>query len=270
MSQFATLGVTPEDWAACQSVRVHPANSLRQLEKAYRLVYNAYLECGYVRPDETRMRLSVYNALPDSVTIVGTLGGAVISTVTVVPDSLLMLPMDEIYAEELAALRDKGRSVVEVTMLADRRRQIRRAVPMVLRLMKHVFDYATQILHADDLCITVHPSRQGFYRKYLLFSEFGKVKNYPSVRDNPAVAMRLPLDKAEELCRDRPRLRELFFEDRVPPEVFQNRYRLSPADVAELFVKRTDILRNASSAVLDYIQQQYPQSDLRTLFAFSW
>ncbi|NIM71012.1 MAG: hypothetical protein GTO48_11300, partial [Xanthomonadales bacterium] len=75
----------------------------------------------------------------------------------------------EIYHEEVQPLRRRGRRLTEATMLADRRRQIRRALPMLMQLMKRVFDQATLMLHADDLCITINPRHETYYERYLLF-----------------------------------------------------------------------------------------------------
>ena len=145
------MRITDADWAASAQLALRPAQSLEELRSAYRLVYESYLRSGYIRPNPVRMRFSYFNALPDVVTFVGMLKGEVVSTVSVIPDSPLMLPMDEIYHEEMQGLREQDRVVAEVTMLADRRAAFRRTVSTVLRMMKLVFDHARSVLKANDL-----------------------------------------------------------------------------------------------------------------------
>jgi hypothetical protein len=155
-------------------IYVRPAASRDEFEQAFALVYQNYLRRGYVSPSSSQIRLSKFNIVPETATFVGVLNGQVIATVSLVPDSMLGLPMDDIYADRLRPLRDTGRRLTEVTMLADRRLEINRTLPMLLSLMKLVFDYARTQLMADDICITINPRHEAFYRRYMLFMDLGE------------------------------------------------------------------------------------------------
>ena len=239
-----------------EMVEVHPASSREEFEYAFRLVYSSYLQRQYVAPDSSEIRLGIHNMLPETVTFVGLIRGEVIATVTVLADSPIGLPMDEIYPDETQALRDSGRTVSEVTMLADRRLEIRRTLPMLLNLMKHVFDYATLVLKANDLCITINPRHEAFYRRYLLFADMGEERTYPSVQNNPAVAKRLDLDNVWEACSDNRLLRRVFYEERTPVSKFQNRYRLTPEDMHYFGVELTSVLADAGPKALAYLREK--------------
>jgi len=235
-------------------VEVRPVASRDEAEEAYRLVYHSYLKRQYIEPDDHELRLSAFSALPDSVTFVGTLAGRVISTISLVPDTSLGLPMEEIYSAEVGQLRERGRRPTEVTMLADRRLELRRTLPMLLSLMKLVFDYASLVLKATDLCITVNPRHSKFYQRYLLFEALGDLRLYPAVRNNPAVAKRLDLETVRQRCERNELLLHLFFENRTPPETFNERYRMDCDALRYFFMELTPVFKNLEPETLDSLE----------------
>ena len=245
---------------ALEDLSVRPARSRLELESAYARVYWGYLERAYIPAHPSQMRFSIFNALPTTVTFVSVLRDEVIASVTLVSDTEIGLPMDEIYGDELQALRDAGRKLTEATMFADRRqRDFRRVVPMLLLLMKRVFDYATLILEANDLCITINPHHESFYERTLLFEPVGELKAYPSVLDNPALAKRLNLETVREKCKEKEKLWQRFFENRTPREVFENRYQMMCDDLHFFFVETVPVFRDASPEQLECLQKHYPQ-----------
>ena len=222
------------------------------------MVYQNYRSRDYIPPNSSGLRLTIFNAFPSTVTFVGVIHGEVIATVSLIPDTPVGLPMDEIYHDEVQALRDAGRRLIEVTMLADRRLSVQRSLAMVLALMKLVFDYATLSLKATDLCITVNPHHDKFYHEYLLFTPLGGLRAYPSVSGNPAIARRLDLERVEEECQGRPVLLRRFFEDRTPLSLFEQRYHMTAADLRYFFMERTQIFQESPAYMLNRLRDYYP------------
>ena len=242
-----------------EHITVRPALSRDELEQAFRLVYASYRQRSYIPPHPSGVRLSPFNAFPGTVTFISMLQGQAVATVTLVPDTPVGLPMDEIYHEEAQALRDEGRRITEVTMLADRRRELRRALPMLLEMMKCVFDYATLVLGANDICITINPRHEDYYERWLLFRPLGGLKEYPSVRNNPALAKRLDLDTARAECEGKPDLIAHFFTDRTPVELLESAYRMTPDDLRYFFTELTDLFRTAPAGVIRCLEGCYPE-----------
>jgi hypothetical protein len=241
-----------------QDLTVRAASSREELEEAYRLVYLSFLQRDYITESPVQMRFSIFNALPETVTFVAEVKGETIATVTLVPDTPAGLPMDEVYRYEVQALRDQGRRLAEVTMLADRRHEVRRALPVVMLLMKRVFDYATLVLKANDLCITINPRHETYYRRFLLFQQLGGLKNYASVRNNPALAERLDLDRVRDECEGNERLLGQFYAERTPVATLRKRYVLTPEDMQHFFVELTDTFRRAPAEKINYLRQVFP------------
>jgi hypothetical protein len=67
---------------------------------------------------------------------------------------------------------------------------------------RFIYNHAIEVLHADDLLITVHPKHLKIYEDILLFEKLGELAEYPYVEDNPAVALRLNLKTASERFKD--------------------------------------------------------------------
>ena len=239
-------------------IAVRPAASRAGLEEAFRLVYRSYLARGYVAAYPSEIRLTIHNALPETITFVGTLRREVVATVTLVPDSGLGLPMDAIYREELNALRREGRRLCEVSMLADRRIEIKRTLPMLIALMKLVFDYATEVLRHTDLCITINPRHDAFYKRYLRFTDLASERSYPSVQGHPALGRRLDLVNAKEAVKGMAFLGHTFFENRTPRDLFDRRYIMSCDDLDYFFVKLTRTFQEAPHDAIEFLKTRRP------------
>jgi hypothetical protein len=248
-----------ETGVMCGEICVRRAGCRGELEEAYHLVYRNYRQQGYIERNEAQIRVSVFNAFPSTVTFVGMLEQQVVATVTLVPDTPVGLPMDSIYHEELRELRDEGRELAEVTMLADRRHELRRSLPVLLSLMKQLFDYATLVLEANDLCITINPRHESYYTRYLLFEPMGELKLYPSVQNNPALALRLDLDNVREKCRGNQRLLQRFFTGRTPLDALCSGYYMSPEDLEHFFVRQTSTFQRAAPEHIEHLRGLYPE-----------
>ena len=162
-------------------------------EAAFRLVHDQYVARGYIRPDPSGRLARMHHALAGTRVFVCRIDGHVAATVSLIPDSPLALPCDELYAAELAPLRAAGRRIAEVGALAidDRWRDV--GLLIVRGLVQMIALYADRLAGIDTLCITVNPRHARFYETCLRFARFGALKAYPAVNNAPAVALRLDL-----------------------------------------------------------------------------
>jgi N-acyl amino acid synthase FeeM len=175
------------------------AETSLEYEQALALVYQEYVESGYItNPNAEGKIFSVHHLLPETTVFIAKSYQTVISTLTQVFDSELFgLPMDSIYQEELAELRERGRKIAELGSLATKK-DFR---------WQNLFMYLCQIMYwfarykeVDDLCITVNPKHVRFYKTIFLFEQFGPEKQYPKVAA-PAVLMRLNMEGIENAVK---------------------------------------------------------------------
>lgn len=172
------------------------ANTLSELENAYRLVHDVFVTAGYIDPHPLGFRVKIHNALPETTTFIAKHHEKIALTLTLFPDSLLGVPMDSAYKRDLDKLRDQGRTIAEVGALASDFSVRNNGISMITN--KIIINYATELLGIDDILITVHPRRRWIYESILLFEKIGKIKEYEDVKGNPAVALRLDLKTAPE------------------------------------------------------------------------
>ena len=85
--------------------------------RAWALAYRVYLEKEYARPNDQRLWYSLHDALPEALTVMIEKNSELIGAVTVVPDSPLGLPADEIFPAETAAMRRGGSRLAEAVSL---------------------------------------------------------------------------------------------------------------------------------------------------------
>ncbi len=189
----------PEDQTTAD-VDYKIASTREQRAAAFRLVYEAYLRAGLGEPNVHGMRVTPYHLLPTTEVFVAICREQAAFTVTLVGDGELGLPMEAVYPGEVESRREQGLRVGEVSCLADRRSEFRRCFPVFLRLCRFTAQYAWRIgLH--QLLVAVHPKHARFYKRFMDFEPIGQQRSYPSVRNNPAVAMMLDMVR---LHRQRP------------------------------------------------------------------
>ena len=172
------------------------ANTLSELEDAYKLVHDVFVDAGYIDPHPLGLRLKIHNALPETTTFIAKFHEKIALTLTLYPDSQLGVPMDSAYKRDIDKLRKQGRTVAEVGALASNALIRNHGISMIAN--KIIINYATEFLGIDDIIITVHPRRRWVYESILLFEKIGRIKEYEDVKGNPAVALRLNLNTARE------------------------------------------------------------------------
>jgi hypothetical protein len=171
------------------------------LDAAFRLTHDQYVRQGYMSPHPSGRRLSLYHALPTTKVFVVRLGGRVVGTISLIEDSPLGLPMEELYGAEVARLREQRRRVSEVSALAMDADSQRHGTLAVLGLIRMAELYAAEAAWLDDTCISVNPRHVGFYRKFLGFEPIGPRRSYHRVNGAPAEALRLDLGEIRRLIR---------------------------------------------------------------------
>lgn len=212
----------PNDNASASSHRATDvlyriAASREERAAAFHLVYNSYLRAGLGEMNRYRMRVTPYHLLPSTEVFLAEERGKVVFTLSLIIDGELGLPMDSVYADEVDEFRRKGLRLGEVSCLADCQRHVREFFPAFLCTSRLMAQYA-RYRGLDALVAAVHPKHSRFYRRYMDFRMFGGEKTYPTVRNNPAVAVWLHFDR---LDRELPPTYPFFFGEKIPYDDLQ-------------------------------------------------
>ncbi|MFH1023332.1 MAG: hypothetical protein V1809_08065 [Planctomycetota bacterium] len=253
------------------------ANTRELREAAWRLVQEFYVRKGYMAPGGPGMRIIPQDALPETTTYLAIQAatGQTAATLTLVPDSPLGLPMDDLYRADLDVLRASGRKPAEIAKLVAGLDDTdeRLGMEMLLHLFKLAYLTARRLEGCTDLVITVNPRHQKYYRRLLRFEYVGETRRYASVAGAEAVPLRLDLLTAEETIRkrftDHPSAQNLyrfFVENPDIPDILawlrKERTPMPPGDLRYFFREKTDLLDRMSASARIYLKGCYPDLKL--------
>ncbi len=196
---------------------MHLARNDSHYRGAFALVHDAYCRAGLDDPHESGLRVTPYQLLDTSHVFVSTLNDEVISTLTLVQDGELGLPMEAIYTKEIQDRRDRGIHLAEVTCLADRRLSPKRFFALFCELSRVMAQFA-QREGVDEIWIACHPTHATLYERRLAFERQGDLCDYPAVLGNPAIPLCVDL---KNLAQAYPRVWQRFFGTPIPQAVLQ-------------------------------------------------
>ena len=171
------------------------ADSRDELREAFHLLYQEYLQAGYVKPREDRLLRTAHHLQPETIVLTAKSGRSVLSTATIVFDSTTAgLPMDALYGSEINTLRRQDRKVVEVCSLASNRHAF--TLGGIHNFTRLLF-LSCFFLKVDDVCVMVNPKHVPLYKRLCDLELFGEERHYDKV-DAPAVALRTDIRKARQ------------------------------------------------------------------------
>jgi hypothetical protein len=199
-----------------RDIRVKIASDRAEWRDAFQLVSCNYQARGYEEPFASKVRFTPFHALPDVVTLVAKLDGRVMATFSMVPDNTLLgLPLECIYGDEIKALRRSRRRVVEVTSFAAAKDlRLREFRPVFIALIKMCMQYHLS-QGGDTWVITVNPRHRDFYTKAMGFVPIGPPRTYSSVQNHPAEGYWFDADLLRESS---PKMYGEIFDEALPGE----------------------------------------------------
>ncbi|TWU55700.1 N-acyl amino acid synthase FeeM domain-containing protein [Rubripirellula reticaptiva] len=163
------------------------------LEAAFGLVYESYIRAGLTDANETGIRLTPFHLLPTTEVFSARYEGNTVSTVSLIGDGYLGLPMEGIYSKEIKQLRDRGCRMAEIGCLADRRNSPVRFIEL-FATMGRMLARVAKVRGYDGLVAAVHPRHARLYQRILPFEQIGEVIECPYANGNPAVMVQLVFD----------------------------------------------------------------------------
>ncbi len=199
------------------------AESQEELEACFKLLHDAYVGSGFMTPDPSGMRVTVYHALPTTTTLCAKYDGQVVGTLSLIRESAIGFPLQRIF--DLTDVRAKEGNIAEVSALAVHPRFRRTGGTILFPLMKFMYEYCTAFFDTRHLVIAVNPRHIELYESLLFFRRLSAnvVEKYDFVNGAPAVGATLDLKQAPEIFRkhygNKPERRNLyryFLETKLP------------------------------------------------------
>lgn len=182
-----------------ENIEYKIAISTDELEQAFELVTQQYVSAGLHNKNDD-LRITKYHLLPSCKVFIAIQKMAdytekVVGTITMIEDSSMGLPMDEIYPDHLQSLRTNNHKLAEVICLAVSPEQSAIQNNIVMYLYKICLQFSRFIQITDLLC-TVKPKHTTFYEDLLLFKRVGDLVPYSYAKNKLVQGYQLNLRQA--------------------------------------------------------------------------
>lgn len=232
------------------------AQTRSELEGAFRVLHDAYVQNGFAQPHPSGLRVTPYHGLPSTSTLICLDGETVVGTVSIVRDGALGLPMEKVI--DITAHRSSERRIAEISSLAIHRNYRESHGSVLWPLLKYLVSYCVDYFGIDTMLIVVNPAHFSYYRAIWNFAELpgSRINSYGFANGAPAVAGAMDLRSLYRFLAihygRRDPARNLFtyqFETPVASFVFPERRAgeisdpvMTPELLKYFFVERTQLL----------------------------
>lgn len=256
------------------------ARSQEELESAFKLLHDAYVEQGFIEAQTSGMRLIVQHALPTTSILVAKVEGRVIGTISVMRDTPLGLPMEKAF--NISDLKLQGRRVAELSCLAihpSYRRKMGADVFFPLTLFAAI--YAKKYFGTDYLVFNLYPHHADFYNA--IFGSTHLLNNKKESIDYlgaPATGIKLDLNTVESFALKKysglePRkdlhaytfvTEHSYFKFPDSKNGIINYPVMSPKLLQYFFSEKTKIFNNLSLLEMQVLSKYYPGEKYAKIF----
>ncbi len=251
------------------------AETREELEGCFSLLHDAYVGSGYMKPDPSGLRVTIYHALPTTTTLCAKFDGRVVGTLSIVREGVFGFPLQSVF--DLGSVRAQGGNIAEISALAIHRDFRKTGGSILFPLMKFMFEYCTQYFDTRHLVIAVHPERIELYEALLMFRRLraSVVDQYDFANGAPAVGATLDLTLAPALFerqyggrRPEKDLHRYFTQVRMPnirmpsqPYFTTNHPVMTPDLIEHFFVRRTQVLDTLNERQRCLLRSIYDMKD---------
>ena len=234
------------------------AETRQELEDCFRILHDAYVASGFMKPHPSGMRVTIYHALPTTTTLCAKWEGRVVGTISMIREGVFGFPLQSVF--DLEQLRQQHGQIAEISALAVHPEFRKTGGVVLFPLMKFMREYCVKMFDTRHLVIAVNPDRIDLYEALLYFERLREapVAEYDFANGAPAVGATLDLQSASALFkrgyRGRPRRKNLhsyFFELALPNiEMPQRRYFttndpvMTPEHLDYFFNQRTQVFEH--------------------------
>lgn len=251
---------------------IERATTQEDLEQAYRLVHDSYVDAGYIDPHPSGLRVRAVSALPHCAMFVAKVDGRVVGTLSMIADSPLGLPMEKCFRKEIRALRAQGRLIVEASDLSVAKDH--RDLRVLTELSRCVMAHALYV-GADDIVIAVSPEHSAYFQGIMQFESFGDARSYSTDKADIVEAKRLSLFSITEKAKsiDSALGEKAFYHDfffgaspyAARHDAWHRRALTAMRDpelFEELFVKKAGLLEQCTEEELRVLHTHHPEIDV--------
>lgn len=255
------------------------AETQQELEDCFRILHDAYVASGFMKPAASGLRVTIYHALPTTTTLCAKYDGRVVGTMSMIREGVFGFPLQSVF--DLSGVRAKQGQIAEISALAVHPDFRKTGGAILFPLMKFMYEYCTEYFDTRHLVIAVNPDKIELYESLLFFERLQEnlVDKYDFANGAPAVGAALDLPVAKELFRrvygkrkDRKNLHNYFVTLRLPHiKLPRRRYFttndpvLTPSILDHFFNQRSQVFAELDDRRKALLWTIYDQPEFRAV-----
>jgi len=255
------------------------AETQEELEECFRILHDAYVASGFMKPAPSGLRVTMYHALPTTTTLCAKYDGRVVGTMSMIREGVFGFPLQTVF--DLSEVRAKQGQIAEISALAVHPDFRKTGGAILFPLMKFMYEYCTEYFDTRHLVIAVNPDKIELYESLLFFERLQEnvVDKYDFANGAPAVGATLDLPIAKEIFRrvygkrkPRKNLYNYFVQLRLPNiKLPKRRYFttndpvLTPAILDHFFNQRSKVFEELDDRRKALLWSIYDQPEFRAV-----
>lgn len=258
------------------------ADTQEELEACFRILHDAYVASGFMKPDPSGLRVTAYHALPTTTTLCAKWDGQVVGTISMIREGVFGFPLQSIF--KLGKVRAKTGRIAEISALAIDPRFRKTGGSILFPLMKFMYEYCREYFDTRHIVIAVNPNKIEMYESLLFFERLQAevVDNYDFANGAPAVGASLDLLLAPDVFRreyvhrrTRKNLYHYFVEIKLPniqaphrPFFTTNDPVMTPAMLDYFFNQRSQVFARLNDRQRLLLSSIYDDPDYQAVLPF--
>tara|TARA_R110002049_G_scaffold285698_3_gene466865 strand:+ start:8580 stop:9395 length:816 start_codon:yes stop_codon:yes gene_type:complete len=173
---------------AADSLTYKVAETRSERQKAFHLVYDVYRQAGLMSENASKMRVTKHHLLETTDVLIARKESDVLFTISSIRDGAYGLPLEQIFPDEVDAMRGEGLNLAEVSCVASKVPTSSKKLRFeILVKMMSIMAQQAQRNRVDRLLLAVHPRHAKVYQRLFGCKILSGEKSYAAVEDNPAV-----------------------------------------------------------------------------------
>jgi Acetyltransferase (GNAT) family len=189
------------DPAPDQRLTLKIAETQDELEACFRILHDAYVSSGFMKPHPSGLRVTPYHALPTTTTLCAKFDGQVVGTISLIREGVFGFPMQSAF--KLQNVKLKGGKIAEISSLAVQPEFRQNNGFILFPLMKFMREYCTTYFDTRHIVIAVNPDRIEMYESLLFFERLQQtvVESYDFANGAPAIGAALDLSVVQDIFK---------------------------------------------------------------------
>lgn len=249
------------------------AETQSELQQAFEILHDNYVQCSFMEPHPSGMRLNKYSLLPSTTTLIMIVEGSVVGTVSIITRTSIGLPLESRFNIEEYIQPDE--IVAEVSALAIHKDFSRGKAQLFLPICNYFYHFIREYMSIHKVFIAVNPSMADFYEGFLFFDKLTEKteEKYEFANGAPAVGLCGDFNKIyikmKQVYNHKSSKKNLFgyfIHNEIKEFSFPKRdfYKstdpiLTPEMINYFFVQKSDVLSSLNKNELMYLTQWFPK-----------